>query len=61
MRAVIQRVSTATVTVGERVKGAIAAGLLVFVAIEEADAVEDIEWLSGKLCDCEFLTTKTAS
>ena len=49
MRAVIQRVSEATVTVGERVKGAIGAGLLVLVAIEEADAVEDIEWLSGKI------------
>ena len=49
MRAVIQRVATATVTIGERVKGAIDAGLLIFVAIEEADAVEDIEWLSGKI------------
>jgi len=25
-------------------------GLLVFVGIEEADTVEDIEWLSGKIC-----------
>src|SRR6185312_4127313 len=49
MRAVIQRVSEAQVTIGERVKGAIGAGLLVLVAVEEADTAEDIEWLSGKI------------
>ncbi len=49
MRAVVQRVSEARVTIGERVKGAIAAGLLVLVAVEEADTAEDIEWLSGKI------------
>jgi D-aminoacyl-tRNA deacylase len=49
MRAVIQRVSEARVTIGERVKGAIGAGLLVLVAVEEADTAEDIEWLSGKI------------
>ena len=49
MRAVIQRVSEAKVTIAERVKGAIHAGLLVLVAIEETDTAEDIEWLSGKI------------
>jgi D-tyrosyl-tRNA(Tyr) deacylase len=49
MRAVIQRVSEANVTIGELVKGAIGAGLLVFVAVEEADTAEEIEWLSGKI------------
>src|SRR5947208_10006984 len=49
MRAVIQRVSEAKVTIGERTKGAISAGLLVLLAIEEADRAEDIEWLSGKI------------
>jgi D-aminoacyl-tRNA deacylase len=49
MRAVIQRVSHATVTIGERVKGAIQSGLLVLLAIEESDTAEDIEWLSGKI------------
>jgi D-tyrosyl-tRNA(Tyr) deacylase len=49
MRAVIQRVSEAKVTIGERIKGAIHAGVLVLVAIEEADTVEDLEWLSGKI------------
>ena len=49
MRAVIQRVSEAKVTIGERVKGAIQTGLLILVAIEETDIAEDIEWLSGKI------------
>ena len=49
MRAVIQRVAEARVTVGERVAGAIQKGLLVLLAIEDADTVEDIEWLSGKI------------
>jgi len=49
MRAVIQRVSEATVTIGGHLKGAIQAGLLVLLAIEESDSTEDIEWLSGKI------------
>lgn len=49
MRAVIQRVREAKVTIGENIKGAIQAGLLVLLAVEEADTPEDIEWLSGKI------------
>jgi D-tyrosyl-tRNA(Tyr) deacylase len=49
MRAVIQRVSAASVTIGDSVKGAIQAGLLLLLAVEEADSEEDIEWLSGKI------------
>jgi D-aminoacyl-tRNA deacylase len=49
MRAVVQRVSQAAVTIGGSVKGAIRKGLLVLLAIEEADASEDVEWLSGKI------------
>lgn len=49
MRAVIQRVSRAGVTIQNTVKGSIDKGLLVFLAIEEADGNEDIEWLSGKI------------
>jgi D-tyrosyl-tRNA(Tyr) deacylase len=49
MRAVIQRVSEAKVTIAGTVKGAIQKGLLVLLAIEEADSAEDIEWLSGKI------------
>ena len=49
MRAVIQRVSDASVTIDEKITGAIKAGLLVFLGIEDADTTEDIEWLSGKI------------
>ena len=49
MRAVIQRVSSANVAINGQVKGAIARGLVVLLAVEEADSAEDIEWLSGKV------------
>jgi D-tyrosyl-tRNA(Tyr) deacylase len=49
MRAVIQRVSHASVTINAQVKGAVQKGLLVLLGIEETDTSADIEWLSGKL------------
>jgi D-tyrosyl-tRNA(Tyr) deacylase len=49
MRAVIQRVTKASVTVEEKITGAIENGLLVLLGIEDADSDEDIEWLSGKI------------
>jgi len=49
MRAVIQRVSSASVSIAGQTKGSIQHGLLVLVAVEETDTVEDIDWLSGKL------------
>ncbi len=49
MRAVVQRVSSASVTIASAVTAQIAQGLLVLVAVEEADLIEDIEWLVGKL------------
>ena len=49
MRAVIQRVSSASVTIAGQTKAAIQHGLLVLLGIEEGDAADDIEWLAGKL------------
>ena len=49
MRAVIQRASSAYVTIGGQVRGAIQQGLVVLLGIEDADTAEDIEWLSGKI------------
>ncbi len=49
MRAVIQRVKSATVTVNHSECGRIGAGLLVFLGIEDADESEDIRWLSMKI------------
>lgn len=49
MRAVIQRVSRASVTIDTRLTSAIEDGLLVLLGIEDTDTAEDIEWLSGKI------------
>jgi D-tyrosyl-tRNA(Tyr) deacylase len=49
MRAVIQRVSRASVTIKEKIKSEIAAGLLVFLGIEESDNDADVEGLSKKI------------
>ena len=49
MRAVIQRVTEAKVTIGGIIEGAIQKGLVVLLAVEESDDAEDIEWLSGKI------------
>ena len=49
MRAVIQRVSRASVTIKNKIKSEIGHGLLVFVGIEESDNETDIEWLCNKI------------
>lgn len=49
MRVVIQRVSKASVTIDEKIVGAIGRGLLILVGIEDADSDEDIKWLSNKI------------
>lgn len=49
MRAVIQRVGKASVTINGKIKGKIEEGLLVLLGIEDADTAEDIEWLSNKI------------
>ncbi|HMH34541.1 MAG TPA: D-aminoacyl-tRNA deacylase [Puia sp.] len=49
MKAVIQRVSQSSVTIGGKLKSEIGPGLLVFLGIEDPDGPEDIEWLSGKI------------
>lgn len=49
MRAVIQRVTRASVTINALVHSQIENGLLVLLGIEDADTVEDIGWLSAKI------------
>ncbi|MDZ4793182.1 MAG: D-aminoacyl-tRNA deacylase [Bacteroidota bacterium] len=49
MRAVIQRVSKASVTIDGKVHSQIGNGLLVLLGIEDADSNEDIAWLSAKI------------
>lgn len=49
MRAVVQRVAEATVSVEGTERGRIARGLLVLLGVEPTDTAADIEWLAGKL------------
>jgi D-aminoacyl-tRNA deacylase len=49
MRTIIQRVLHANVVVDGQVKGQIEKGLLMLVGIEDADTMEDIEWLCNKI------------
>lgn len=49
MRATIQRVSSASVTIEGKIKSSIGKGLLVLAGFEEADTQEDLEWLSSKI------------
>ncbi|QNR83762.1 D-tyrosyl-tRNA(Tyr) deacylase [Pedobacter riviphilus] len=49
MRAVLQRVTQASCTVDGEVTGAIDTGFLVLLGIEEADALEDLDWLAQKI------------
>jgi len=49
MRAVIQRVNRASVSINNKIKSEIGPGLLVLAGIEEADNDSDIEWLCSKI------------
>ena len=49
MRAVIQRVSNSSVTINGKITAKTGSGLVVLIGIEDADTIEDIEWLSGKI------------
>lgn len=49
MRALLQRVTHASVTIDGQLKSSIGKGLLVLVGIEDADAAEDLQWLSQKI------------
>jgi D-tyrosyl-tRNA(Tyr) deacylase len=51
VRAVVQRVTSARVTVGDEVVGQIDAGLVAFVGAGEGDLDADLEWLAKKVVD----------
>lgn len=51
MKVVIQRVSSASVTIDNLISAEIQSGLLVFVGIETTDSQEDIQWLSSKIAN----------
>jgi D-aminoacyl-tRNA deacylase len=51
VRAVLQRVTSATVTVAGRTVGRIGAGLVVLLGVEVGDGAADVEYLAGKVRD----------
>ena len=51
MKAVIQRVTSASVTIKNEISAEIQSGLLVLIGIENEDAPEDIQWLSSKIAN----------
>jgi D-tyrosyl-tRNA(Tyr) deacylase len=56
MRLVIQRVTSAQVTIEGNIHSSIDAGLLVLLGIEEEDSEEDISYLSTKLCNMRIFS-----
>ena len=51
MKVVIQRVSSASVTINNEVVANIKKGLLVLVGFEEADTKEDLDWMTSKIAN----------
>ena len=58
MRAVIQRVSEASVTIDGKINGEINIGLLVLLGIEEVDTQDDINWLVRKIYSMRIFSDK---
>ncbi|NVN96194.1 MAG: D-tyrosyl-tRNA(Tyr) deacylase [Bacteroidetes bacterium] len=58
MRAVIQRVSQASVAINGKIHDSVNQGLLVLLGIEESDTFEDIEWLCGKISRLRIFNDK---
>ena len=58
MRAVIQRVSQASVSIDEKKVASINEGILVLLGIETQDTKEDLEWLSNKISSLRIFSDK---
>lgn len=60
MRAIIQRVSSASVTIENQKTASITQGLLILLGIETEDTQEDIDWLSNKIVNLRIFNDKDA-
>jgi len=56
VRAVVQRVTSARVTVADRVTGEIGAGLLVLVGVEQGDGLADAQYIASKIRDLRIFS-----
>lgn len=59
MKAVIQRVSSASVTISGKKVAEIQSGLLILLGISDNDAQEDIEWLCNKIVNLRIFSDDT--
>lgn len=59
MRAVIQRVTSASVTIGGEVKSAIGPGLMILLGVGHEDTPEDIDWLVKKIAGLRIFNDDT--
>jgi D-aminoacyl-tRNA deacylase len=59
VRAVIQRVSEASVSIAGTLRSSIRHGLLLLLAVEAPDTDADIEWLSGKIVRLRIFNDET--
>lgn len=58
MKTVIQRVSSASVTINEKMVSEIKTGLLILVGIEHEDSQDDIDWLTKKIVNLRIFNDK---
>ena len=58
MRAVIQRVTSARVRVGQRVTGEIQRGLLVLLGVGRGDTLDDVQYIAGKIRDLRLFESE---
>ena len=56
MRAVVQRVTSARVTVADRVTGEIGAGLLVLLGVDQGDGPADVHYIAAKVRDLRIFS-----
>lgn len=56
MKALIQRVTNAKVTIAGKTKGSIKKGLVVFVGFSDSDTTEKIEWVINKIRKLRIFT-----
>ena len=56
MKALIQRVTNAKVTIAGKTKGSIKKGLVVFVGFSDSDTTENIEWVINKIRKLRIFT-----
>lgn len=61
MKALIQRVSSASVTVNDNLVSKINTGLLILLGIHKEDTLEELTWLVHKICNLRVFTDKKGS